>query len=131
MTSKPMNLTLRTLLVPLALCLASGCALSSGSEEELAQSEEAVAATGGDFPGSRCIRNNKDGTSTSGKCEDVCKDKTVYAPHPSEDPAGTKGICYEAAKVLVGRGNIGNIGIGTIQSTGPGTGAVFAPAQAR
>ncbi|HVR63568.1 MAG TPA: hypothetical protein VMU50_16825 [Polyangia bacterium] len=98
------TVTLATMTLSMALFLGVGCASDDATDEDLAQTQTALAATGGDFPGSKCIRNNKDGTSTSGKCEDVCKDKTVYSPHPSEDPPGTTGICYEAARVRIGIG---------------------------
>jgi hypothetical protein len=97
------TLILATMTLPLILFF-GGCGSVDTSEEDLGQSRTALAATGGDFPGGKCIRNNKDGSSTSGKCEDVCKDKTVYSPHPSEDPPGTTGICYEAAIVRHGFG---------------------------
>jgi len=58
--------------------------------------QQAVEARGQDFPGKKCIRDEKDKSSTSGKCETVCKDKTVYSPHPSEDPPGTFGTCKAA-----------------------------------
>lgn len=103
------TLTLAAMSLPLALFLGVGCGSADATDEDLAQEQAALAATGGDFPGSKCIRNNKDGSSTSGKCEDVCKDKTVYSPHPSEDPPGTKGICYEAAKVRAGSGVAGGV----------------------
>jgi len=60
--------------------------------------DQAIEAQGQDFPGEKCIRNDGEESSTSGKCENVCKDKEVYSPHPSEDPAGTFGVCKGEAK---------------------------------
>jgi hypothetical protein len=111
MTTDKRNLTFATLMLPFAMLLGVGCGDLPTTGDDLTSEQTALAATGGDFPGSKCIRNNKDGSSTSGKCEDVCKDKTVYSPHPSEDPPGTTGICYEAMKRLgTGLGtNLGSV----------------------
>ena len=37
----------------------------------------AAEKTGGDYPNEKCDRNNKDGTTTTGQCSNVCKDLTV------------------------------------------------------
>ena len=101
------------LITVLTVCQALACASADldadwedsdqGDEAaEFGTLEQAQQAQGQDAPGKSCIRNNRDGSSTSGKCESVCKDRPLYEPHPSEDPAGTYATCTEAARVRPG-----------------------------
>lgn len=57
---------------------------------------------GGDLPHETCLRRNKNGTTTTGACSEVCKDKTIYEPDTDAEVDAVSsggGVCNEAAKL--------------------------------
>jgi hypothetical protein len=67
---------------------------------------------GQDLPGTKCQRNNKDGSTTTGQCSSVCKDLVVS---DAKDPDSGLRTCEEKATVVSGWGIVAITGHSSVQ----------------
>jgi hypothetical protein len=72
----------------------------------LAPLPAAAVVKGGDIPQETCARREANGTLTTGKCSEVCKDKTIYEPNTDAEVdaiSGGGGVCNASAGKVTGR----------------------------
>lgn len=65
------------------------------------ETAEGAVVKGGDLPGETCLRRNTDGTTTTGACSVVCKDRTIYEPDTDAEVdaiSSNGGVCNQAIK---------------------------------
>ena len=103
----------------LSFALVAAGALTGCGEGEgpiALETAEGAVVKGGDLPGETCLRRNTDGTTTTGLCSVVCKDRTIYEPDTDAEVdaiSSNGGVCTQAIKrspgispILVGGGVI-------------------------
>lgn len=93
---------LRSTVLSFALVAAVALAGCGEADGPIAlETAEGAVVKGGDLPGETCLRRNTDGTTTTGLCSVVCKDRTIYEPDTDAEVdaiSSNGGVCTQAIK---------------------------------
>jgi hypothetical protein len=91
-------------LTALSFALVAAAALTGCGEGEgpiALETAEGELVKGGDLPNETCLRRNTNGTTTTGPCNVVCKDLTLYEPNTDAEVdavSSNGGVCNQAIK---------------------------------
>lgn len=96
------HFALRSTALLFALVAAAALAGCGEADGPIAlETAEGAVVKGGDLPGETCLRRNTNGTTTTGLCSDVCKDRTIYEPDTDAEVdaiSSNGGVCIQAIK---------------------------------